>query len=194
MLDKLVMLASYGYYEGGAIGSFLDSLGQAGFFSYLLPFLLIFALVFGILSRLKLFEETKMVNGLIALAVGLLSLQFDFVPVFFSEIFPRIGIGLAIILAILIIMGLFIPKATWVPYVLFGVSAVIVIVILVQSGDIFGGGIGYWFADYWPLIVGLVFIVVLVAAIVGSSSGKTNTEVPGPFFPWAPVPKGQNSG
>ncbi len=187
MLDKFVTLAFYGYSDGSAIGSFLDSLGQAGFFSYLLPFLLIFALVFGILSRLKLFEETKMVNGLIALAVGLLALQFDFVPVFFSEIFPRVGIGLAIILAILILTGLFVPKATWVPYVLFGVSALIVIVILIQSSDVFGGGIGYWFSDYWPLILGLLFIIILVAVVVGGSK-EDKDPVPGPFFPWAPVP------
>lgn len=180
------MLQSFSFYDG-AIGSFLDALAQAGFFSYLLPFLLIFALVWGILSRLEIFKKTPAVNAIIALAVGLLALQFDFVPIFFSEIFPRVGVGLAIILAILIIMGIFMPKATWVPYVLFGVSALIVVVILVQSSDVFGTGIGQWFADWWPLVLGLLFMIIFVAVVIGASSENKNQKVPGPFFPWAPI-------
>ena len=80
---------------------------QAGFFTYLLPFLLIFALVFGILTQIKLFKDSKSINGIIALVVGLLALQFPMVPQFFSEIFPRLGIGLSIILVIMILLGLF---------------------------------------------------------------------------------------
>jgi len=186
MLENMVMLQSFAYYNGGGeIGRFLDTLSQAGFFTYLLPFLLIFALVFGILSKLKLFEQTKAVNAIIALAVGLLALQFDFVPLFFSEIFPRVGIGLAIILVILILMGLFIPKATWVPYALFGISSLIVIIILVQTGGVFGSDVGNWFYNNWPFFAGIIFLVVVLAIIVGASGEKsTKVEVPVPFFPW----------
>ena len=184
MLENMVVFATYGYYDG-AIGNFLDSLGQAGFFSYLLPFLLIFALVFGILTRLKLFEDSKAVNSIIALAVGLLALQFDFVSVFFSEIFPRVGVGLAIMLIILIIMGLFLPKATWVPYALFGVSALVVGTILIQSSDVFGSTFGYWIQYNWPLVLGLIFLLILVAIIVGAASNKPKekfSDVAGKFL------------
>ncbi len=184
MLENLVMLQTYSYYGGGEIGRFIDALSQAGFFSYILPFLLIFALVFGILTRLKLFEQTKAVNAIIALAIGLLALQFDFVPAFFSDIFPRVGIGLGIILVILIIMGLFVPKATWVPYALFGISALVVIVILIQTGGVFGSDIGYWFYNNWPFLAGLIFVIVLFAIAVGASSEKKEDKVPVPFFPW----------
>lgn len=186
MLENLVMLQTYGYYGGGEIGRFIDALSQAGFFSYLLPFLVIFALVYGILTRLKLFEATKAVNAIIALAVGLLALQFDFVPLFFSDIFPRVGIGLAIILVILIVMGLFVPKATWVPYALFGVSALIVLIILIQTGGVFGSDIGYWFYNNWPFLAGLIFVMILFAIAVGASSKKEGEaeKVPVPFFPW----------
>jgi hypothetical protein len=89
-------------------------------------------------------------------------------------------------------MGLFLPKATWVPYVLFGVSALIVAVILIQSGDVFGSDIGYWFSSNWPLIVGLLFIIILVAVVIGASKADPNkpAEVPGPFFPWVVTPAG----
>ena len=38
---------------------------------------------------------------MIALAVAFMSLQFDVVSMFFSELFPRFGVGLSIILVIL---------------------------------------------------------------------------------------------
>ena len=62
--------------------------------------MLIFALVFGILIKTQIFKDNKAVNGIIALAVAFMALQFDFVPTFFAQIFPRLGIGLAIILGI----------------------------------------------------------------------------------------------
>ena len=42
-----VFLQSFGFF-GGGFGNLLSQLEQLGFFSYVLPFLLIFALVFGI--------------------------------------------------------------------------------------------------------------------------------------------------
>src|SRR3989338_10579622 len=100
-----------GGFYGGSIGNMLLSWEQAGFFSYVLPFLLIFAIVFGILTKIKLFgAENKGLNAVVAIVVGLLSLQFSFVPIFFSEIFPRMGIGLSVILAVFILVGLFLPS------------------------------------------------------------------------------------
>ena len=99
-----MFLASYGYY-GGAIGDTLNRLSNMGFFTYVLPFLLIFSLVFGILSSMKLFKENRGVDAIIAVVVGLMALQFDMVPVFFSQVFPRMGVALAAILVILILAG-----------------------------------------------------------------------------------------
>ena len=120
MISETLFLQTYGYY-GGGFGGLLDFLAQGGFFSFLLPFLLIFALVYGLLLRVKLFEKNG-INAVIALAVSLMSIQFEFVPIFFSQIFPRVGVGLAVILAVLIIVGIFVPKQTWVIDLLFGVS------------------------------------------------------------------------
>ena len=131
MLKELISLA---WFEGGAIGDLLSAWEQAGFFSYLLPFLLIFALVFGILNQIQLFKEKKAINAIIALVVGLMSLQFPMVPLFFSEIFPRLGVGLAIILVVLIFVGMFIdPGKAGIFYILMGIGAVIVVVVLVAK-------------------------------------------------------------
>ncbi|MBU4015742.1 hypothetical protein KJ878_06145 [Patescibacteria group bacterium] len=114
------------YFEGGGIGDFLNEMNNAGFFSYVLPFLLIFALVFGILNQIRLFKENKSINGIIALVVGLMALQFDFVPIFFSEIFPRMGVGLVVLLLLLIFAGMFAdPDSNATMYTLLGVGVVI---------------------------------------------------------------------
>lgn len=168
-----MFLYSYGYY-GGAIGNMLAKWEQAGIFSYALPFLLIFALVFGIISKTNLFKE-KSINAIIALVVGLMALQFDFVPRFFAEIFPRVGVGLAILLAVLIFIGLFTPKQTWIVYTLFGIGALILIVILVSTAGSVGWYQGYWWHENWLMVATVVVLLVFVATIVGAASPTPST-------------------
>ena len=168
MIEKMVLLASYSNYQG-TIGDMLRIWEEAGFFAYLLPFLLIFALVFVMLLRIKAFKDNKGISGVIALVVGLMALQFDFVPVFFSEIFPRLGVGLAIILGLLIFVGIFSdPEKGYFTWIFLGIGAVVFIVILVQTAGAVGWSSGYWWSDNWPMVAGAVFILVLVAIIVGS--------------------------
>lgn len=85
MLKEMIILASG--FPTGVLGDMLSKWEAAGFFSYLLPFLLLFSLVFGILTRVQIFKDNKMINGFIALAVALMALQFDFVPAFHSSSF-----------------------------------------------------------------------------------------------------------
>ncbi len=179
MIENLVTLASYGYY--GGVGEYLSQLEQYGFFSYVLPFLLIFALVFGILSVTKIFQENKAVNGIIALVIGLMSLQFDMVPRFFAELFPRFGIGLAVILIVLILLGLFMPKQNWMAYVLFGVATLVLIIVLVKTAGSIGWYGGYWWSDNWQLVAGAIFILVVIGIIVGASNPSTE-KVETPLF------------
>jgi len=171
MIGETLFLQTFAY-AGGGFGGLLDSLAQMGFFSFVLPFLLIFALVYGLLLRVKLFEKQG-INAVIALAVSLMAIQFEFVPVFFSQIFPRVGVGLAILLAVLIVVGVFIPKQTWVVYALFGVSVITIIMILMGSAEAlgwnYGSGVGFWIMNNWPIIFGLIFVGVVIYLIVNTT-------------------------
>ncbi len=171
MIEEVLVLASYSYFEGGGIGNLLSQWEQAGFFSYLLPFLLIFALVFGILSQSRFFEENKAVNTIIALVVGLLALQFDFVPRFFSEIFPRLGIGLAILLAAIILVGMFFEeKHYWMFMVLGGI---IFLVVLVKTGSNLGwSGVSDWTDNWGYLIMGALVLTGIITAIAYNKKPK----------------------
>jgi len=175
-IDDIFTFQIGGFY-GGNIGNILLSWEQAGFFTYILPFLLIFAIVFGILTRTKIFgAESKGINAVISIAIGLLALQFDFVPIFFAEIFPRLGIGLSVILALLILIGMFLPEennkyANWLLLI------VAVIVFLVVIGKSFGSTYGWWGSVYnWyssaPELILVILVVAALIAVISSASGK----------------------
>lgn len=176
MFKEMLFLPTVGVSSGGIVENLLVKLGDAGFFSYLIPFLLIFALVFGILIKVKIFQENKMVNGIIALSVALMSLQFDFVPTFFAQIFPRLGVGLAIILVILILAGLFIdPANKAINYVLLAIGVVIVGAVIIQSAGAVGWQSGEWWDNNWEVVVGSLFLIIIVAVVVGSSNPPKTT-------------------
>lgn len=183
----LEIASFYGGFYGGSIGELLAYWEQAGFFAYVLPFLLIFAIVFGILTRTNIFGgrtaegapgPNKGLNVVISLAIALMSLQFNIVPIFFSDIFPRLGIGLSVILTLLILVGLFVPAdATHSPtnYLLMGVALIVFIVVITKSfGDLgFGtSNIGYFIYSNLQFITTIIIVIVAVGAVVGASSPK----------------------
>ena len=69
----------------------LNIWNDIGVFSYVIPFLLIFAVVFAIMDKTKMFssqgKDNRGIIALIAVSISLLSLQFDFVSEFFN-LFP----------------------------------------------------------------------------------------------------------
>ena len=164
-MTGVMFLQSLGY-GGRGVGDILINLEQLGFFDYLLPFLIIFALVFGILTRMKIFgDDNRAINGVIALSVGLMALQFGFVSAFFSDIFPRLGVGLAIILVALVLMGFFFePKGKAMNYIMLGVAAIIFIVILAQSAETSN----FWYSGFfWSDNLGSIIAVIIFLAALG---------------------------
>lgn len=187
-----LFLNYYSSVGGGAIGNLLFQWEQAGVFSYVLPFLLIFALVYAILSQTSILGGKKGIDAVISIAVAFMSLQFNFVSIFFSEIFPRLGIVLSIILVIMILLGLFIKDdegktAGWYRGFMIFVVLVSVAIVIFQSLDVFnwytGFGLGYWLGYHWPTILGIVaFVGVILAIIFGGSKGNGKKE---PLFKFA---------
>lgn len=177
MLEGMIFLQSYSV-NSGSIGNILNKWAEYGFFDYLLPFLIIFALINGLLNQTKLFQENKSVNAIIAVAVGLISLQFGFVSAFFSEIFPRLGVGLAIILVLLIVMGIFLPAEGWMTYTLFGVGVIILAVILIQTAGALGWAGGSWWYENWQEVAWIVGFVVLLIIIVNAGGESSKAKSP----------------
>lgn len=165
-----IFLQSLGLY-GGSITTFFYQLQSYGFFDYILPFLIIFGLVFGVLSRIKLFGENKPTYTIIAVAVALLALQFGFVSQFFATIFPELGIWLSVILVIFIILGLLNIDKKWNKGIMAIVGVIILIVVLVKSFGQTWYNFGYWFPYNWNWTWIIIIAIVLAGAgiIIGNT-------------------------
>lgn len=161
---------------GTTITDVLNMWDSYGVFSYVIPFLIIFAVVFGILQKSKIFGEedkTKGINAVLGLAIGLAALQFDFVSTFFATIFPRFGVGLSVLLVLIIFLGLFLTDDDrkkshgGLKYVAWVVGVLIVVWALANWnfwGDSFN--LGFWLQDYfWTLLVVVLVIGGIVAVV-----------------------------
>lgn len=177
MINEGVMfLASYGFY-GSGIGNTLNRLTEMGFFDYVLPFLLIFSLVFGILSSIQIFKDNRGIDAIIALVVGLMALQFDIVPLFFAQVFPRLGVALAAILVVLILAGFFIdPKKSWIMYILLGIGAIASVIVLINSAKQTGFYYSWYLSSDTMVVIGsFIFAIIVIAVVVGAWK-KPSTE------------------
>lgn len=148
----------------------LNTWADFGVFAYALPFLMIFAIVYGILNKTNLLGENKGVQATIALAIGLLALQFDYVSGFYASIFPYAGMGIAVLLVALILMGLAAGEKgmEWTNKVWFGIGAVIFIVVLFTSLSDFQwlGGLGYGWIESWPALLAGAILLGLMAFVI----------------------------
>ncbi len=174
VIENLIFLQTFAGYSGSGFGRVLWNLQQAGVFSYVLPFLIIFALVFGILSRVNLFGDNKAINSIIALSVGLLSLQFNKVTVFFSEIFPKLGIGLSVILVVLILLSAFIDWENS-KFIVWGLSifGILVFLVILYKTVGYAQNIYSWISiNFGDFFEALLFLVLLIGVVIAASSEK----------------------
>ncbi|PIN77232.1 hypothetical protein COV15_02705 [Candidatus Woesearchaeota archaeon CG10_big_fil_rev_8_21_14_0_10_34_12] len=165
---------------GTDLGNVMQQWAQMGVFAYLLPFLIIFAVIYGVLQATKIFgdEKAKGINMIIAFAIGLLSLQFDFVPSFFQEIFPRAGVGIAVLLIALVLAGLFADwTQRWVLNSFFLVGTVIAAVVILSSLKSYTWWGSGWWQQYGSVILLLIILGAGVAVIVSSKKENEKDKI-----------------
>lgn len=159
----------------------LNVWNDMGVFSYVIPFLLIFAVVFAVLEKTKILHrddsENRGILAIIAVAVGLLALQLDIVAEFFQVIFPRFGVGLSIFLVAIILIGFFVPlggdsaRGSWIGYVV-GIG---VIIWALSAWDEWTSDVGFggWFTDnFWALVVLGIIVAVIIVTTRNKNSPK----------------------
>lgn len=153
------------------------------FTKFILPFLLIFFIAFGILEKTKIFgENQKQLNALISFVIGL---------IFVGAVFPKLVVGNLILFFTVAIVVLFIAMLLWgfvsgqpleiknkALQIVIGIAVVVAVVIaLLWALGIEGSTFDFifrqsWSADFWT---NAAFVVVIVIALVivmrkGSSS------------------------
>jgi hypothetical protein len=163
------------------LGDLFAQWEAAGIFAYALPFLLIFALIFGILTKINIFgskdNPNKGVNAIISLAIAFMALQFNMVSSFFADLFPRFGIALAVILVILIAIGLFTDLGDkYMKWILYAVVLIALIVVLwvPLSGLGFTINLDGFFRENLALIFFAVIMIGLIIWAIAGGKGKSS--------------------
>lgn len=173
----------------------LNQWNQIGVFSYVIPFLLMFALTYAILIKTHILGRTKSKtdnNGkityeyegenkalmsIISIAVSLLALQFDFVSTFYAQIFPRFGMGLAILLVVVIFLAFFGANLDggsfkWIGYVLAGGVIIWALYNWEYWGGYWGSGFGMWWIEeyFWSIVIlgGIIGLIYWVSKPQGT--------------------------
>jgi len=95
----------------GVFDVFLGNLNQMGFFQFLLPFLLILAIVYGVLRFAAPDKFEKSAAGLISIIIAFFFMNYSggvgiAMAQFFTNIFGAAGIIVTVFLVIIILLGL----------------------------------------------------------------------------------------
>jgi len=155
----------------GGIAGVLNQWQAGGVFDFLLPFLFVFAVVYGILTYAKIFGDNKPTHVILSVAVGLMALQWVGFTEFTKEIFPKLGIGLSVIFVAFVMVSLFIAEDER-KYWSWGLGALAIIAFLVTAYTSFEnlGLLGYsgFLGENIGYIVGGVMIIGLIIAVVAS--------------------------
>jgi hypothetical protein len=157
----------------------MNQWAAAGVFDYVLPFLLVFAIVFGILNTIGFGNKHKGVQVIIAVVLGALALQFNYLGDFLKVMAPNLGIGVSVILGILILVGLFVSKEER-RYWFWGLGAIgfiISVIIVVNTFDTLGYSNMYYY-DYAGYIIGAVLLLGLIIAVGASGSSDDEHRTP----------------
>ncbi len=165
-------MVSYGFTQLDALIQLWES---QGLFSVFLPFLLIFAVTFAILNKSKILGGKSGIDVIVALSVGLLALQQEFLRRFFYELFPRLGMGIGVILALSILIGLFIVEGKENIYmiILGSIAFIVFLVVIISTQSGFSFNSWSWWSQWGNLVVwGVILIGIIVAFSLTKKSEK----------------------
>ena len=157
------------------------ALQDTGFYELVLPFLLVFVISYGVLTKVKIFKDNK-INLIISLILGLLVItQFQIIDRL-NLFLPKVAFLLVIILMFLFLIGMFQKKEyegfTGVAYF----AAVVASIFLIYWA--LGPSLGFSYYDIVPLgiqgtlwewLVPLAFIIFVIYMTFIASDNKPRT-------------------
>lgn len=155
------------------------------FIQTILPFLLVFTLIFAVLQKSKILGDGKrQIDAIVALAVGLIFVSFGNATDIVVRMIPVLGIALVVILIFMILFGSLYKEGSFEMHNYLKIGLGILIGILVAGTVlILTGGLNYVVSFIFNgsntgIIINIILIVVIIAAIAavynggGKSGGK----------------------
>ncbi len=182
----------------GTIGSGIQSLWDIGFFKYGAPFLLMFALVFGLTTKLSIFENDQ-VSAIVAVTAGLFVdaailqgyVSGPTLEVFLFQFFGAFAVIASGLLVVVMAAGLGGYEGEWAFgdnakrafFVLGGLAAVTAFIgwgglqwLEISAAQSEVGNLGFFSNDLFILLVVVVLIVGLVWWVTGGEEGGGGEE------------------
>ena len=157
-------------------GDLFYSLQGSGRYEYVLPFLLIFAVTFAILEKVKILgEEKKGINAVVAIILGLIFVtQFSLVYTL-NSFLPKISLFIIIAVMVLILFGIMgAPVDKGLGHVGLMIGAVVSLFAIYWAlSPSLGFELPYWIQYNFDVIIAIVVIVIIVALVIGGGS-KSN--------------------
>ena len=147
----------------GPFETLVSNLSGLGFFGFLLPFILVFTIVYALLLKSKALGDDKKIAGVIGLVLGFFVVGFGgpVLGAFFTGMFGAMAVVLAGILMILLFVALAGGDVSKLGSnkMIAAILAVIGIVIFASMLSVFGVGMNN------SLVAVVLVIAVMVAAI-----------------------------
>ena len=143
------------------------------FTKFILPFLLIFFIVFAVLEKTKVFgEDKKQINALIAFIIGLIFVGVAFPKEVVENLILFLTVALVVVFVFLILWGFVSGKelkieSTGLKWVVGIVLLVIVIISVLWATGIQGGVLDLLFGQSWSgaLWTNVAFVVIIGVAL-----------------------------
>lgn len=148
-----------------------------GMFDMILPMLLIFIVIYSILQRTKILQGKKEIDAIAALIISFFTIGNPEVSAFFLPLFSNVALGVAILVAFLLIMGLVAgrPGKSFQSITLWG-GIGIFLWIMSRAADYFAGynmifSSTWWYSNsYW--IIPLVFILIVIGVVTTTPAAE----------------------
>jgi len=179
------------------LGNAIDFLQDFGIFDVVLPFLLVFAVVFGILEKTRILGEEKIgkesyarknLNAIVAFVIGMLVVAATKIVGVINEALPKISLLIVVSLSFLILLGFFVSSDKslyenlgrgWMTFIMiFFFIAVILIFLGTIPANEKQSWLGFaydYVVEFWSgtLVATTVLMIVIIWAIIWITKGDT---------------------
>ena len=144
------------------------------FVEAILPFILIFTVVFAILQKTKILGDGKrQIDAIVSLVIGLIVISFGFATGFIISLVPVLAVSVVVILVFMVIYGMThsgkdefkLPKGVQ------GVIGALAAIVVTVAVLVFSGGWNYLLETFFyaggdsGILTNLIFVIIVIVVI-----------------------------
>jgi hypothetical protein len=165
-------MANHGFAYGGQ-----TILSHPIFIETILPFLLVFTIVFAVLQKSKIFGEgKKQIDSIVSLVIGLVLISFAQATGIIIQLIPFLAVSLVVILVFMLLLGSFTkegelakelhPGIKWVLIIGSLIAVIIAVLFITGTWDYIYDFIFLTGIEGSSIVLNAVFFVVIIAAVI----------------------------